>query len=241
MIPMLEDMKSSAEFGQTLYLTGHSRRQRTYPTDWSSWEDLITVAPDIGTGVVIFRGQGESVAVAPPFPLPQDSMHGRFEANPLIALFEKQVTVGVILLRLGYYSIAVLQKENILTSKTGTRYVKNRHRKGGSSQRRFERSRDRLIRELFDKVCVTAYELFDPYKDKLNYLFLGGEKHTLSSFERRCSYLKRSQIQLMGRRLAVNRPGSVALTRIHHEIWKSHVSRITDQSPVGESIVQDMG
>lgn len=241
MMSILADMKSSSEFGQTLYLTDSSRHKRTDPMDWSSWKDLVILAPDRGTGIVIFRGRKEAVAVAPPFPILQNSVHGKFEADPLIDLFAKRVTVGVILLRLGYYAIAVLQGENILTSKVGTRYVKNRHRKGGSSQRRFERSRDRLVRELFDKVCLTADQLFDPFKDKLDYLFLGGEKHTLSSFERRCSYLKGSQIQLMRRRLMVNRPGSAALAGIYHEIWKSDVCRITDQNVVGGSLGQDMG
>ena len=99
--------------------------------------------------------------------------------------------------------------------------MKNRHRAGGSSQRRFERSRERLIRELFDKKCEVSKYLFDPHKSTIKYVFLGGEKHTIGRFLNRCEYLQKSGFDIQGRILSVDVPNNDAIKSIHQEVYKS--------------------
>ena len=111
----------------------------------------------------------------------------------------------------------------MLASKTGSRYVKSRHRAGGSSQRRFERSRERLVRELYDKACTVTRDLFAPYHDRLEFVLMGGERHTLQAFVQRCAYLGTLSEKTLARRLEVDRPGQAALDGIAHEVWKSRV------------------
>jgi peptide subunit release factor 1 (eRF1) len=163
------------------------------------------------------------MAVAPPFPVDEDAVAEGFDTGPLVELLTIDRTVGVVLLRLGRYAVGIVRGEKLLASKSGSRYVKNRHRKGGSSQHRFERSRERLIRELFDKTCQTARDVFEPREARLDYLLLGGERHTVADFEKRCGYLRRSGVEVLRRRLEVDRPGKVALEKIHREVWKSRI------------------
>ena len=99
--------------------------------------------------------------------------------------------------------------------------MKNRHRAGGSSQRRFERSRERLIRELFDKTCEVSKSLFEPEKSTIKYVFLGGEKHTVGRFLNRCEYLHKSGFDIQSRILSVDVPNNDAIKSIHQEVYKS--------------------
>ena len=95
------------------------------------------------TGLCLFEGEDGHLAVVPPFPITADYEADAFEPGPLIDLLSKDRTVLVVLVRLGHYSVGLLDGDRVVASKSGTRHVKNRHRKGGSSQRRFERSRGR--------------------------------------------------------------------------------------------------
>mgnify|MGYP001372245217 CR=1 FL=1 len=175
------------------------------------------------TGLVIFAGKERSVVVVPPFPLTSDLHVRRFEADNLIDHLEQELLIGVVLLRLGYFVVGILDNENVMASKTGSRYVKNKHRAGGSSQRRFERSRERLIRELFDNACKVAQQVFGPYKSELDYLMLGGETYTLHRFINRCSYIQGFDHKLTKRILPVRRPGHEAMANISREVWRSQV------------------
>ena len=164
-----------------------------------------------------------AIAIAPPFPIDKDSFVKGIDISPLTELLDRNIVVGVVLLRLGHYSVGVIHGEKLVTSKSGSRYVKNRHKQGGSSQRRFERSRERQIREIFDKTCKVIRTVFTPYNDRINYILLGGEKTTLKGLEDSCVYLTKPDAEVLKRRLAVERPGKKAMETIYSEVWKSHI------------------
>ena len=196
--------------------------------------DLVTVTQELGnsdTGLAVFLYDDQVIAVAPPFPIRETSLSEGADTAPLRDLFGTDFFVGVILLRLGRYAVGALRGDKLVASKTGSRYVKSRHRAGGSSQRRFERSRERLVRELFDKTCQTAKEVFAPFQKQIDFLLMGGERHTLAAFVRTCTFLKRSSSVMLRRSLEVDRPGRQALERIPDEVWKSRVVVFSRRDP----------
>ena len=101
--------------------------------------------------------------------------------------------------------------------------MKSRHRAGGQSQRRFERSRERLIRELYDKTCEMTRSVFAPYADRIDFILLGGEDSTLSGFIDRCRLMQDFSRKALERRLAIDRPDQKTLNNIAFEAWKSRV------------------
>ncbi|MDA1227493.1 MAG: Vms1/Ankzf1 family peptidyl-tRNA hydrolase [Chloroflexi bacterium] len=187
---------------------------------------LAGITNEIGpsdTGVVAFMGEGKATAVLPPFPLKADSHHAGANTAQLRDLLERQLVTGVVLLRLGRYAVAVLRGEILSATKTDTRHVKNRHRAGGSSQRRFMRSRDRLIRELYDKTCEVVRDVFEPFGNNIDYVLLGGEKNTLRDFQQRCRLMQDLGPKVLSRTLQMDRPNHEALQSIAFEVWKSRV------------------
>lgn len=175
------------------------------------------------TGLASFWWDTRALVVVPPFPIERDQYSQGADTGPLAELLNKNLLLGIVLLRLGRYAVGVLQDDVLVASKSGSRYVKSRHRAGGSSQRRFERSRERLIRELFDKACQVTADVLTPFDGHIDYLLKGGERHTLDGFIRRCTYLQRMAPVTLRRTLEVHRPGREALEHIQHQVWRSRV------------------
>ena len=230
-LALLADIRDSGWCRHTVYIPPSAcpkdtRRPAPHVLRASRPDDLDSVAellPPSETGAVLFLGEDRAVAVLPPFPLPDCAGRPGADIAPLVDLLESRFVTGVVLLRLGRYAVGVLRGQRLVASKTGTRYVKRRHRAGGSSQRRFERSRERLVRELFDKTCEVAVTVLSPYETEIEYLLTGGERHTLNRFVKRCRYMQDLAPRTLRRVLDVDRPGQRALEGAAAEVWKSRV------------------
>ena len=218
-----------AEFSEcrrTVHLTSatlNALRQASASRDEPSVADITRQVGDSDTGLAIFFGEERVVAVIPPFPISADGTEDRADIGPLEDILDRDRLVGVVLLRLGRYAVGVLRGGRLVASKTGSRYVKRRHRAGGSSQRRFERSRERLVRELFDKACEVAEQVFAPYNRRMDHVLLGGERNTLRDFTRRCRHLTDLESSTLARILRVDRPGQRSLEKISTQMWESRV------------------
>lgn len=231
LLRLLDEVAADDWCEKTLYikpvsLQARSRQDNLIPSPRPDDDILRVVLESVGesdTGMALFVGQGRALAICPPFPLVDDIARGGFVASPLIRLLESDYLIGVILLRLGRYAVAVLKGQKLVATKTAGRYMKNRHRAGGQSQRRFERSRERLIRELYDKTCETARDVFAPYAKSMDYILLGGENSTLSGFTDRCRYIGAMSRKTLDRRLSIDQPNQKTLENIAFEAWKSRV------------------
>lgn len=227
---LLAEVEESGLCRHTLYLTPASTvstgglQPDKFETDVDpGLESILRLTGESDTGLLLLLCGDSALAVAPPFPIEAPSLSEGAHTAQLMELLERDLLIGVVLLRLGRYAVGVVRGKKLVASKTGSRYVKSRHRAGGSSQRRFERSRERLIRELFDKTCQVARDVFASVKGEIDYLLLGGEQHTLGSFVRRCTHIQGLAPITLRRSLDVDRPSKDALESIHREVWKSRV------------------
>jgi hypothetical protein len=130
-----------------------------------------------GTAQVVSDTGGVRHLFTPPFGLAHEAAYERVYVEPLLEAIERDHLVAVLLVRLGGYAAAMFEGEQIVRSKVGTRFVKNRNKKGGSSSNRFRRRReeqaDALIREAAD---VAASVLTDaPFSA------LGGDKTAVNA------------------------------------------------------------
>ena len=224
---LLDDLETSGEGVHTIYLTpGASDISRFLPEEEPSKLQAESAIAQVGsseTGVALFLMQDKTVAVTPPFPLSTDMLADGAMTTPLRRLLDADLMTAVVMLRLGRYAVGVLRGDSLVATKTATRHVKSRHRAGGQSQRRFERSRERLVREIYDKACQVAQDVISPYLRELDYVMLGGERHTVNSFVKRCRFLQDLSGKTLKRRVAVDQPNQKALESIHREVWKSRV------------------
>ena len=192
--------------------------------DWR--ERLQRIEPPVlnsDTGIAGLRAGPEAVVVVPPFPLAGSELAPAWDTAPLLGVLEAEYTVGVVLLRLGRFLIAVYRGGQVLSSKTDTRYVKGRHHAGGTSQKRFQRIREGQMHRLYGKTCGFVRSQFDPFTEQLDYVLLGGERFTLDGFLKACDYMERWRGKILGRRLNVREPKHDILEMVAGMLRESRV------------------
>jgi len=129
-----------------------------------------------GGEVRIEPAGGETLIARPPFGLVHEATYGEVRVGPLLDEIGRDHVVAVLLVRLGGYAAGVLEGERLVASKVGSRFVKGRHKKGGSSANRFRRRREEQARELAEKAAEVALAVLDPWRDRTEFAALGGDR-----------------------------------------------------------------
>jgi hypothetical protein len=120
------------------------------------------------------------LTVTPPFGLEHEAEYEVVRAEPLLDELARDRLVAVLLVRMGGYVAGVLDGEQIVASKVGTRFVKGRHKKGGSSSNRFRRRRGEQERELVDAAAEEAARVLGPWRERVDAAALGGDRSAVA-------------------------------------------------------------
>jgi hypothetical protein len=118
----------------------------------------------------------ETLTITPPFGLDHDGEYEEVVVAPLLDALRADHSVAVVLVRLGGYALGVFEGEQLVTSKVGTRFVKGRHKKGGSSANRFRRRREEQERDLIEAAAAETARVLGPWRDKIDHVALGGDR-----------------------------------------------------------------
>ena len=127
---------------------------------------------------------------------------------------------------LGGYAVGVLEGERLAASKVGTRFVKGRHRKGGSSANRFRRRREEQARALVEEAGETARAVLEPWRDRIEFVALGGDRaavgHAIAA-DPRLGWLAERAVD---RFFPVPRPRLDALRKLSYDLYSAEVEGV---------------
>lgn len=133
------------------------------------------------TGMVLFydmkRMGRDSLVVSPPFPIRETNwkLDYSFDTRQVQELLDFYRCICIVLAHAGETFIVVSDQEAVIDYKTVRSSVKEKHTKGGMSQRRFERLRDEDIRHHGEK-AKGAFEAFvSDYTNELKLVVASGE------------------------------------------------------------------
>ena len=188
--------------------------------------EMVAASP---TGSAIFWGSSRKLFVKPPFPLTEHFISADIDTEPLRSLLESTCTVALILVRLGAFTIGVCRGEQLVTSKTGTGLVHGRHRKGGSSQRRFERRRENQARDFLERVCGHARQQLEPYASEINHLVYGGAWTAIRSLKKQCTFLSQFEDRTLPSMLNIPQPRRAVLEEAVTDVWSSTITEWHDR------------
>ena len=118
-------------------------------------------------GAARIETAAETITVRPPFGLAYARVYERVELGPLLEALAEDHVVAALLVRLGGYAVGVFEGERLVASKVGSRFVKGRHKKGGSSANRFRRRRDEQERALLKPPGANPTPQGEPGPDPL--------------------------------------------------------------------------
>ena len=224
---MLGELSADAEVGaSSLYLAPGDSPDPTAmaATGWAA--PIVELGEGVlrdGCGLVGLRAGDRGLLIAPPFPVAETFLSTDWDDAPLRTILDAGVTVGVVLVRLGRFSVAVFRGGELLDSKTDSRYVKGKHHAGGTSQLRYTRVRDGQIKRLYGKVCEETRAHLMPPAAQLDYLVLGGERFTLNGLLKECPALASLQPITLKRRLNIRDPKRDTLPQVASMLTESRV------------------
>ena len=163
----------------------------------------------------------ETIVVRPPFGLARARVYESVELAPLFEELAREHVVAALLVRLCGYAVGVFEGERLVASKVGTRFVKGRHKKGGSSANRFRRRREEQERALVDDAAETAARVLEPYRDRIEHLALGGDRAAATRVLERLPWLAEKALP---RFFTVPDPRQRELERLPYELYAAEVS-----------------
>jgi peptide subunit release factor 1 (eRF1) len=193
--------------------------------------DITDAIASSKTGAVLFWGTENKYLVLPPFPIKEKLFSSGYDIEPLRSVLQRDLLLALVLVRLGEYAVGVFRGEEFVSSKVGTGLVHSRHKKGGSSARRFERHREKQIEYFFERVCGHVREHLEPHFQQIDYLIYGGERHTLRSFRKQCRFLEQFDDRTINSLLNVREPRQATLETAISQVWSSEVVQWQEAEP----------
>ena len=234
MIGFLDELEAADNTARSLYLpSGLSRSEiENLLREVLDTQDIPAVlaepAASSATGAVIFWGPSRKYLVLPPFPITEKYFAHGYNVEPLHSLLEQDFTIALILVRLGAYAIGLCRGDSLTASKVGTGLVHGRHKKGGSSQQRFQRHREKQIEVFLDRACHHIQERIEPHAKTLDYVVYGGARTTILSLQKRCPFLQQFDNRTLPSLLDIPDPRQAVLETAVGRIWSSSLTEWHD-------------
>jgi hypothetical protein len=177
-------------------------------------------------GVCRIEAEWERLELRPPFGLAHEGEYDRVRAAPLLEELERDHVVAALLVRLGGYAVGVFEGERLVASKVGSRFVKNRHKKGGSSSNRFRRRRGEQARALADDAADTAARVLEPHRDRIERVALGGDRAAVEAVLTARADLAWLRERALPRFFTVPEPRLRVLQALPYEVYAVEVTEL---------------
>jgi len=174
-----------------------------------------------GDGAVRIQTAEETITVRPPFGLADVRVYEDVELGPLFEELARDHVVAAVLVRLGGFAVGVFEGERLVVSKVGSRFVKGRHRKGGSSSARFGRRREEQARALIEAAAGTAGTVLEPHRARIEHVALGGDRAAAGKVVEQLPWLGE---QALPRFFTVPEPRYRQLERLPYDLYAAEIS-----------------
>jgi hypothetical protein len=184
---------------------------------------VAEAAAGSGMGAAFFWSPTQTCLVLPPFPIAEEYVTNGYDVEPLRSLLGHDFLVALVLVRLGSYSIGICRGTELIDSKTGTGLVHARHKKGGSSQARFARHREKQIEQFLIRVCGHVREHIEPHARSLDYLVYGGARTTILLLRKQCPFLSQFDDRVLRMLLDIPDPRKPVLEKSVSTVWSTDV------------------
>jgi VLRF1 release factor-like protein len=170
-----------------------------------------------------------TIVVRPAFGLAHAADYDRVELAPLVEALAAEHVVAAVVVSLGGYAVGVFDGERLVASKVGTRFVKGRHKKGGSSANRFRRRRDEQARALLDEAAEVTAAVLEPWRGRVEFVALGGDRTALAQLLDRAPALAWLRERALPRFFPISRPRLESLRRLPYDLY---AAELTEESGV---------
>jgi Actinobacteria/chloroflexi VLRF1 release factor len=175
-------------------------------------------------GAVRVELPGGAVVVRPPFGLDHEGEYDTVRLTPLFDALAIDRLVAALLVRLGGYAVGVFEGDRLVASKVGARFVKGRHRKGGSSANRFRRRREEQEAGLVGEAAEAAARALEPWRDRVEFVAMGGDRQAIGRVLEAAPDLRWLSERAIPRFFPVAEPRQRVLERLAYDLYSAEVT-----------------
>jgi peptide subunit release factor 1 (eRF1) len=175
-------------------------------------------------GAVRIEVPAETIVVRPPFGLAHAREYETVVLAPLFEALEEDHMVAAVLVRLGGYAVGVFEGERLVASKVGSRFVKGKHKKGGSSANRFRRRREEQARALIEEAAEVAARVLEPWRGRVEFVALGGDRKAIDEVLKASPQLAWLAEKALPRVFDVPDPRQRVLERLPYELYAAELT-----------------
>ena len=154
---------------------------------------------------------------------PTTGRYDEVHVAPLLEEIAADHVVAALLVRLGGYAVGVFEGERLVASKVGSRFVKGRHKKGGSSANRFRRRREEQARALVEEAAGVAADVLAPWRERVEFAALGGDRSAVDAVLAARPDLAWLRELALPRFFTVPEPRQRVLARLPYDLYSSEV------------------
>lgn len=236
-VAFLEELANTPGRAMTLYLprgTSEDRAQdlvKRISGGTNLAQEVAELAAGWELGAAFFWSPRQAYLVLPPFPITEEHVATGHDIIRLRSLLTHDFVIALILIRLGAYSVGICRGTELIDSKTGTGLVHARHKKGGRSQARFARHRERQIEEFLERACAHIRQGIGPYARSIDYLVYGGARTTILSLRKRCAFLDQFDDRVLRTLADIPRPRQSVLEKAIATVWSTEVIELSGGEP----------
>jgi len=175
-------------------------------------------------GEARIEASGETIVVRPPFGLAHEGEYDVVRLEPLFDALAADHVVAALMVRLGGYAVGVFDGERLVASKVGSRFVKGRHKKGGSSSGRFSRRRDEQARALIEEAAEVAGRVLEPWRERVEFTALGGDGVAVDRVLATRPELGWLAEKALPRFFVVREPRQAVLERLPYDLYSAELT-----------------
>ena len=231
---LLSELEASEEEWTTIYLTPQSAQPRMSRLFSERTADprVVEIAGIIEdgavqralerfyTGLVLFHSKDAVHALVPPLAIREDAAtRGPANTTPLREMLEVTYRTVIVLVTWGAYILALYEGSDILVYRKGTGHIHKHHKKGGSSQARFQRRTEEQRREFLKRAGTRIDEYLGG--QKADHLFFGGNRLILRPLRSQSRFIDENADITSVRTLQAKRGDRDALDAAIYEAYSS--------------------
>jgi len=241
-LQLLSELEASTEQWTTIYLTPQSaqpRISRLYSEQTTDPRvvEIAGIIEDEGvqralerfyTGLVLFHSPSSAHALVPPLAIHDDAAtRGPANTLPLRRMLEATYRTAVVLVTWGAYILALYEGSDMLVYRKGTGHIHKHHKKGGSSQARFQRRTEEQRKEFLKRAGTRIDEYLGG--QKVDHLFFGGNRLILRPLRSQSRFMDQHADITSVRTLQAKRGDREALEAAVYEAYSSmHFQPVND-------------
>lgn len=178
-------------------------------------------------GAVRIESKTENLLVRPSFGLAHTGSYDSVHVAPLLDEIARDHVIAAVLVRLGGYAVGVFDGESLVVSKVDSRFVKNRHKQGGSSANRFRRRREEQAKALIEEAAGVAARVLAPWKGRARFAALGGDRTAIDLVLAETRELAWLRERSLPRFFTVEEPRRRVLDVLPYALYSVEVSQIS--------------